>query len=148
MQRRVTLTKLLSFIDESSTKILEFCDNLKTEVHSNGLFIDDLVRVFPNVPKENILKEIDDKLTGYVALPTLIKKELDPFVASLDDGTVEEDESNTFAYMREVWLGDVYGVRGIDALKELAKELRTKAETEFNEETIIETLAVSIELKK
>lgn len=148
MQRRVTLTKLLSFIDEASVKILEYCTNLRKEVKESGLFVDDLVSVFPKVSRETILKEIDEKIASYESPSLTIKKELDLFVSALDDGCVEDDESNTFSYMREVWLGDIYGVSGIEALKTLAKELKHRAENELNIDELIKALAASIELKK
>ena len=148
MQRRLAITKVLTFIDEAADYILRVCADLDKSVKEEGLFITDLVKVFPKISKEELLKEIQTKIASYIPLAETIKKELDPFVIALDANAVEIDESNTFAYMREVWLGDLYGVNGLEALKELAKELKKKVEVELQDEDMLNALAASIALKK
>lgn len=148
MQKRVTITKLLSYIEEASAHILSTC----TEITNNGelaSIVDDVGNVFPNVARSVIQQEATACLSDYCETPTTVKKELDAFVAALDEGasTVENDDSGNYTFLREVWLGDTYGVGGIEGLKALAKELKETVDSEIADE-VAKKLGSKFALKK
>lgn len=145
MQRHLQLSKILEYIEKAVTHIITECENISADVKENGDFVEDLVKVFPKASRDEIQTLVLDKINSYAALSIAVKAQLDPFVDALDAHSVENDESGTFDVLKEIWLGDTYGVDGINGLKELGKELTQVIES-LKDEELLKALAAAAAL--
>jgi len=102
-------------------EILDICEQIITKVFVLSLEIIDGSENYENVNK----KSVESRALELIYDAKIVKFEKDNFIKNL----IQKEPLNPSSFLSQVWMGDIYGSEGVDALKALLNDLKSQLET-------------------
>lgn len=138
MEDLVNLTNILTQIKKLCRDIIERTLNVMEDLKTaDNDYVDDVIDRHPEVTPQKALALLRGAAESITYIPHLVVTQIDSFTKHLLQGdSILSENIGEYEYLAEVWYGDIYDTEGIEGLKLLLSDLKSKDNLDITEKVL------------